>query len=88
MNHPAANTAHYPWTEVQGPDVPVQLTTKEREILEWAVKGKSTWEIARILDRTEAAVNYHLCNIRRKFGVSSLRAALVKAIDQRVIELH
>lgn len=66
----------------------VQLTVKEQEVIRWAALGKSAWEISRILGRTEAAVNFHLCNIRRKFGVNSLRAALVKAIDQGLIVLH
>lgn len=66
----------------------VHLTAKEHEVLEWAALGKSAWEISRILGRTEAAVNFHLCNIRRKFGVHSIKAALVKAIRQRVILLE
>ena len=65
----------------------VQLTAREHEVLEWAALGKSAWETSRILGRTEAAVNFHLCNIRRKFGVHSIKAALVKAIQQRVILL-
>jgi DNA-binding CsgD family transcriptional regulator len=68
--------------------VGVQLTAKEQEVLGWAALGKSAWEISRILGRTEAAVNYHLGNIRRKFGVHSIKAALVKAIHQRVILLE
>jgi LuxR family quorum-sensing transcriptional regulator LasR len=68
--------------------VGVQLTAKEHEVLGWAALGKSAWEISRILGRTEAAVNYHLGNIRRKFGVHSIKAALVKAIQQRVILLE
>ena len=66
----------------------VKLTTKEREALEWMALGKSAWEVSRILGKSEAAVNFHLCNIRRKFKVSSLRSALIKAIEQGVILLH
>lgn len=66
----------------------VRLTAKEHEALEWAAKGKSVWEIARIQGRSEAAINFHMCNIRRKFGVSSLRAALVMAIGQGLILVH
>lgn len=74
------------WQEMPLPTV--QLTAKEQEILLWAAKGKSTWEISRIQGRTESAVNFHMCNIRRKFGVSSLKAALVLAIDRGLIGLH
>lgn len=66
----------------------VQLTGKEHEVLHWAALGKSAWEIARIQGRSEAAVNHHMCNIRRKFGVNSIRAALMIAIKQGVIFLH
>ena len=64
---------------------PVHLTAKEHEVLLWAAIGKSVWEIARIQDRSEAAINFHMCNIRRKFGVSTIRAALVLAITQGLI---
>lgn len=66
----------------------VKLTTKEREALEWMALGKSAWEVSRILGKSEAAVNFHLCNIRRKFKVTTLRSALVKAIEQGIILLH
>lgn len=66
----------------------VRLTAREHEVLGWAALGKSAWETSRILGRTEAAVNFHLCNIRRKFGVHSMKAALVKAIQQRLIVLE
>lgn len=71
------------------PSAPVTaLTEKEQEVLHWIALGKSTWEISRIQGCTEAAVNFHLCNLRRKFGVNSMRAALVKAIDQKIVILH
>ncbi len=65
--------------------IEVVLTEKEQQVLHWAALGKTTWEISRIQGRTEAAVNFHLCNIRRKFGVNSLRAALMKAIHQGMV---
>ncbi|KPY49118.1 Transcriptional regulator, LuxR family, partial [Pseudomonas syringae pv. rhaphiolepidis] len=50
----------------------VQLTVKERQVLEWVAIGKSAWEISRIQGCTEATVHFHTSNIRRKFGVTSL----------------
>ena len=64
-----------------------QLSAREREILKWCAMGKSSWEIARILARSEAGVNYHIGNILRKFGVSSRLQALVKAPEMGLIEL-
>ncbi|MBD8494267.1 helix-turn-helix domain-containing protein [Pseudomonas syringae] len=63
----------------------VHLTPKEHETLHWAMLGKTAWEISRIQDRSEATINFHLGNIRRKFGVCSMRAALMKAIAQGVV---
>ncbi|OCR23757.1 LuxR family transcriptional regulator [Pseudomonas syringae] len=88
MNHSAQKTAPAANAHWHMGTPTVQLTAKEMEVLQWAALGKSAWEISRIQDRTEAAVNFHMCNIRRKFGVNSLRAALIKAIEQRVILLE
>ncbi|KAA8692133.1 Regulatory protein LuxR [Pseudomonas syringae pv. helianthi] len=63
----------------------VHLTVKERQVLEWVAIGKSAWEISRIQGCSEATVHFHTSNIRRKFGVTSLKAALVMAIRQGVI---
>lgn len=65
---------------------PVTLTVRETEMLKWALVGKSSWEIARICDCSEAGVNYHFCNIRRKFGVRSRWAAMAKALEQGLIQ--
>jgi len=64
-----------------------KLSAKEQEILKWCAMGKSSWEIGRILNCTEAGVNYHFCNIRRKFGVSSRWLALVKALEMGIFHL-
>jgi len=63
----------------------VRLTGREREVLQWSAAGKTTWEIAMIHSCTTAAIDFHFKNIRRKFQVSSRQAAIVKAIQQRLI---
>ena len=55
--------------------------------MQWSAAGKSSWEIGQIVECTEAGVNYHFCNIRRKFGVSSRWSAVVKALEQGLIHL-
>lgn len=65
----------------------IKLTNREKEILQWSAAGKSSWEIGRIVSCTEAGVNYHFCNIRRKFGVRSRWIAMVMALEQGLIEL-
>jgi LuxR family quorum-sensing transcriptional regulator LasR len=63
-----------------------QLTPRERECLNWTARGKSTWEISHILSCSEAAVNFHVKNIRTKFGVNSRRAAAVIAMQLGLID--
>jgi len=64
----------------------ITLTAREKEVLQWSAIGKSSWEIAQIVDCTEAGVNYHFCNIRRKFGVRSRWIAMVMALEQGLIQ--
>lgn len=66
---------------------PVKLTTREKEVLQWSAAGKSSWEIGQIVSCTEAGVNYHFCNIRRKFGVRSRWVAMVMALEQGLIHM-
>jgi LuxR family quorum-sensing transcriptional regulator LasR len=63
-----------------------KLTPRERECLKWTARGKSTWEISHILNCSEAVVNFHLKNIRAKFGVNSRRAAAVIATQLGLID--
>ncbi|APC14455.1 helix-turn-helix transcriptional regulator [Pseudomonas frederiksbergensis] len=68
------------------PPEAITLTAREKEVLTWGVAGKSSWEIAQICSCSEAGVNYHFCNIRRKFGVRSRWAAMAKALEQGLIQ--
>jgi LuxR family quorum-sensing transcriptional regulator LasR len=74
--------------DLQQPPQPqaISLTAREKEVLKWGVAGKSSWEIARICECSEAGVNYHFCNIRRKFGVRSRWAAMAKALEQGLLQ--
>lgn len=60
---------------------PIKLTAKEKQTLMWVTMGKSSWEIAQIMLCSESAINFHLANIRRKFGVSSRHVAVRLAHD-------
>lgn len=56
------------------------LTRRELECLKWCAAGKSSWEMAQILRCSEAAINFHFGNLRRKFHATSRRQVVVKAI--------
>lgn len=62
-----------------------RLTRRELEVLNWVMVGKSSWEISKITNCSEATVNFHIGNVRQKFGVSTRQQALVKAIGMGII---
>ncbi len=59
---------------------PISVTRRELECLKWCAAGKSSWEIGHILNCSEATVNFHFSNIRRKFNTVSRQQAVVSAI--------
>lgn len=67
-------------------DVPV-LTAREKDCLQWMCAGKTAWEIGRILNISEAGVNFHMGNLRSKFGVSRRNDVVIKAIRLGLIDL-
>lgn len=64
-----------------------QLTARELDCLHWIVVGKTTWEISRILSISEACVNFHISNLRNKFGVNRRADVVIKAIQTGIITL-
>ncbi|WP_225933836.1 response regulator transcription factor [Pseudomonas azerbaijanoccidentalis] len=90
MNHqtPILARAHTLQSDSAQQPLQIALTTREKEALLWSAKGKSSWEISRIFNCTEAGVNYHFSNIRRKFGVSSRWAAVMMALELGLIQMH
>jgi LuxR family quorum sensing-dependent transcriptional regulator len=56
------------------------LTPREAEVLSWIAEGKSDWQIGKILGISRKTVNYHIENVKRKFGVASRIQALMAAL--------
>jgi len=44
--------------------------------------GKSDWQIGQILSISNKTVNYHVENVKRKFGVATRIQAVVAAMRQ------
>ena len=65
--------------------ISISVTPRELECLKWCAIGKSSWEIGQILSCSEATVNFHFSNIRRKFNTTSRQQAIVKAINMGLI---
>ncbi|WP_103308959.1 MULTISPECIES: LuxR family transcriptional regulator [unclassified Pseudomonas] len=69
------------------PVTQVKLTRREKEILRWSAFGKTSWEISNICCCSEANVDYHFKNIRRKFSVTTRSAAVVQALSMQLIQI-
>lgn len=63
----------------------IHITRRELECLKWSATGKNSWEIGYLLNCSEATVNFHFSNIRRKFNTTSRQQAVVKAINLGLI---
>ncbi|WDD90760.1 LuxR family transcriptional regulator (plasmid) [Burkholderia sp. FERM BP-3421] len=61
------------------------LTTREREALQWAGRGKTAWEISKILGITQRTVVFHLTNAVRKMGATNRAQAVAMASARGVI---
>ena len=59
---------------------PVELTDRQRECVMWAARGKSDWEIARILSISEDTVGEHLRHARERYGVSKRTLVAIHAL--------
>lgn len=62
------------------PNIEVQLTDRETEVLRWTADGKTACEISMILGISERTVNFHLNNIMSKFGVNNKISAAIQAV--------
>jgi DNA-binding NarL/FixJ family response regulator len=58
---------------------PTNLNDREAEILTWAARGKTSAQIAEVLDITKRTVDFHLDNARVKLGASTRIEAAFKA---------
>lgn len=56
------------------------LSPRERECLLWSARGKTSFEIARILGLSEHTVNHYLVNSVNKLDASNRAHAVIKAI--------
>jgi len=57
----------------------VSLTEREIEALSWSAQGKSSTDIAVLMNVSERTVNFHITNAMRKMGVATRIQAAVKA---------
>lgn len=64
----------------------LQFTEREQECLRWAADGKTSWEIAKLLNVSERTANFHLNNSSVKLGTSNRQHAIAIAILKGIIK--
>jgi LuxR family transcriptional regulator, quorum-sensing system regulator CciR len=69
------------------PPYTVHLTTRERECLQWAARGKSSWDISVLMEISEHTVNFHMRNAMRKLGTASRVYAVARGLSLGLIAL-
>jgi len=62
------------------------LSERERQVLEWAAAGKTSWEIASIIELSEHTVNQYLASSILKLGAANRIHAVAKALRLKLID--
>ncbi|WP_373414969.1 LuxR family transcriptional regulator [Ensifer aridi] len=63
------------------------LSPREKECILWSARGKSSWEIGKILGVSVNTANFHIKNAMQKLDSSSRTTAAIKALHFGIIEL-
>jgi DNA-binding NarL/FixJ family response regulator len=71
--------------EGRGPHSRIHLTEREKEVLTWAARGKTSSEIAIILGLTERTVNFHCDRAMKRLDVINRTQAVAKALAEGLI---
>jgi DNA-binding NarL/FixJ family response regulator len=69
------------------PDLPT-LTAREREVTQLLAEGKSSKEVAVLLNLSTKTVETHRSNIMRKLSLHSIRDLVVYAIKNNIIQIQ
>jgi DNA-binding CsgD family transcriptional regulator len=62
------------------------LSGREKEVLSWAMAGKTNWEISMILKISERTVKFHVQNVMKKLDASTRTHAVAIALDRGMIQ--
>jgi LuxR family transcriptional regulator len=83
------NTFKSVYTEIVLPnalkETYLALTSRETEILKWCADGKTSDEIAIILNLTKRTIDFHTANAIKKLNVTNKTAAAVRALQLNII---
>ncbi len=74
-------------TAVESPKLP-KLTPREREVIQLLAEGKSSKEVASLLNLSTKTAETHRSNIMRKLGIHSIRDLVVYAVKNDIIQVQ
>lgn len=66
----------------------INLSARQKEVLNWLKLGKSTWDISKILGISERTVNFHVDTLLRKLDVMNRTQAVAVAIGEGLIDIE
>jgi DNA-binding NarL/FixJ family response regulator len=64
------------------------LTPREREVIQLLAEGKSSKEVATVLNLSTKTAETHRSNIMRKLGFHSIRDLVLYAVKNNIIQVH
>ena len=64
------------------------LTDRQRDCVLWAARGKTDWEISKILGISEEMVARHIRLACDRYGVTKRVALAFCAVSERIITIH
>jgi DNA-binding NarL/FixJ family response regulator len=64
------------------------LTPREREVIQLLAEGKSSKEVASMLNLSTKTAETHRSNIMRKLGFHSIRDLVLYAVKNNIIQVH
>jgi LuxR family transcriptional regulator, quorum-sensing system regulator CviR len=65
-----------------------ELSSREKEVLDWLKQGKSSWDISVILGISERTVNFHVYKIMQKLGATNRPQAVAVAAHYGLIDFN
>ena len=73
--------------KIPSADKDIDLSTREKEVLNWLKLGKSSWDISVILGISERTVNFHIYNMMQKLEVVNRPQAVAAALYLGLIDV-
>jgi DNA-binding NarL/FixJ family response regulator len=71
-----------------GPTLRLRLTPREREVIQLLAEGKSSKEVASVLNLSTKTAETHRSNIMRKLGLHSIRDLVLYAVKNDIIQVQ